>query len=444
MLLLRPFIRPIAVFVTICGIFFVVSVYHSEQSFAPRVILPEQIALEKGIDINHKEQFIRAVLDNEIDGDFDPKAMRRVCASKKWNDDLIFVCGAPQGGLGNIRNVFLTCVRYAIEAGAAFVVPDFIPRDTVDISLLNTQTLVKFSHFFNKTQFLHNLRIGCPEMVVHATLPPSVKTDLVPLQPQSLLKEVFAGTVLLHAEQWRPAFDKWLDAVPNKGKPVAVELATPLLNFPLKYDTQAFTDNFGRILQFPEPQRRLAATALYTLRTKYSVPLGPWEITPNAFFGAHLRVAADAKKAGWTGYDVQSKFLLETAEAARLSTVYVTSESTLAAEFKKAAKLKNIMVVMKEDLLEGKDLEELNNMTWDQRGLVDYEVLLRSSMFAGIELSSFAWNIALRRHTLSRQKYRAAWDTNVKDGEKLSMKDEYSMLFGQKHGRELFVESMWP
>ncbi|OBT52918.1 hypothetical protein VE04_06954 [Pseudogymnoascus sp. 24MN13] len=411
MLLLRPFIRPIAVFVTICGIFFVVSVYHSEPSFAPRVILPEQIALEKGIDINHKEQFIQAVLDNEIDGDFDPKAMRRVCASKKWNDDLIFVCGAPQGGLGNIRNVFLTCVRYAIEAGAAFVVPDFIPRDTVDISLLNTQTLVKFSHFFNETQFLHNLRIGCPEMVVHATLPPSVKTDLVPLQPQSLLKEVFAGTVLLHAEQWRPAFDKWLDAVPNKGKP---------------YDTQAFTDNFGRILQFPEPQRRLAATALYTLRTKYSVPVGPWEITPNAFFGAHLR------------------FLLETAEAARLSTVYVTSESTLAAEFKKAAKLKNIMVVMKEDLLEGKDLEELNNMTWDQRGLVDYEVLLRSSMFAGIELSSFAWNIALRRHTLSRQKYRAAWDTNVKDGEKLSMKDEYSRLFGQKHGRELFVESMWP
>ena len=32
----------------------------------------------------------------------------------------------------------------------------------------------------------------------------------------------------------------------------------------------------------------------------------------------------------------------------------------------------------------------------------------------------------------------------MKDGEKLSMKDEYSMLLGQKHGGELFVESMWP
>jgi len=124
--------------------------------------------------------------------------------------------------------------------------------------------------------------------------------------------------------------------------------------------------------------------------------------------------------------------------------MYVTSGSRLAATFKEDAKLKNIMVVTKEDLLTGKDLAELNAMTWDQRGLVDYEVLLRSSQFAGIQLSSFAWNIALRRHTLSRQRYRDAWDTNVKDGEKLSMKDEYSRLLGQKHGEEFFVESMWP
>ena len=276
-------------------------------------------------------------------------------------------------------------------------------------------------------------------MAVHPALPSTVKGDLIPLQPQSLLN------VLLHAENWRPAFDIWLDAQPNKGNPVAIELTPPpLLKFPVKYNTRAFGDNFGRILQFPEPQRRLAATALYTLRTKYSVPVGPWKITPNAFFGAHLRVAADARKAGWTGYDEQAKFLLEVAEAAGLSTMYVTSGSRLAATFKEDAKLKNIMVVTKEDLLTGKDLAELNAMTWDQRGLVDYEVLLRSSQFAGIQLSSFAWNIALRRHTLSRQRYRDAWDTNVKDGEKLSMKDEYSRLLGQKHGEEFFVESMWP
>lgn len=113
----RPFIRPIAVFLAISGILFLVAMYHSEPSFAEEVILPEEIAVQKGVDINQKGQFVQAILDNEIDGDFDPKAFRKLCASKKWNEQLIFVCGAPQGGLGNIRNVFLTCVRYAIEAG---------------------------------------------------------------------------------------------------------------------------------------------------------------------------------------------------------------------------------------------------------------------------------------------------------------------------------------
>ena len=70
-----------------------------------------------GADLDDKETFIQAVLDHEIDGPFDPIPIQQVCASKKWNDDLTFICGAPQGGIGNIRNVFLTCLRYAIEAG---------------------------------------------------------------------------------------------------------------------------------------------------------------------------------------------------------------------------------------------------------------------------------------------------------------------------------------
>jgi hypothetical protein len=126
MLYLRPFIRPIVLLVIISNILLFVSMHYRELklTFEQEDIFPgqhpeqqEQLALEKGIDLGHKAQFIQAVLDNEIDGDFDPTAMREVCASKKWNDQLIFVCGAPQGGLGNIRNVFLTCVRYAIEAG---------------------------------------------------------------------------------------------------------------------------------------------------------------------------------------------------------------------------------------------------------------------------------------------------------------------------------------
>lgn len=71
----------------------------------------------KADKLDDKATFVRAFLEHEIDGAFDPAPIREVCASKTWNDKLTIVCGAPQGGIGNVRNVFLTCLRYAIEAG---------------------------------------------------------------------------------------------------------------------------------------------------------------------------------------------------------------------------------------------------------------------------------------------------------------------------------------
>jgi hypothetical protein len=64
-----------------------------------------------------KRAFIQDVLQNEIDGPFDDSALAALCRTKTWMPGLIFKCEAPQGGIGNVRNVFLNCVRYAIEAG---------------------------------------------------------------------------------------------------------------------------------------------------------------------------------------------------------------------------------------------------------------------------------------------------------------------------------------
>ena len=59
-------------------------------------------------------------------------------------------------------------------------------------------------------------------------------------------------------------------------------------------------------------------------------------------------------------------------------------------------------VTTKNILLEGKgfekEREELSQMTWDQQGLVDYEVMLRASRLGGTWESSFGWNLAMRRH----------------------------------------------
>ena len=59
----------------------------------------------------------------EIDGEFNQLAFRKLCDEKEWIDGLVFDCMPPQGGIGNVRNVFMNCVRYAIEGGGMFLVP---------------------------------------------------------------------------------------------------------------------------------------------------------------------------------------------------------------------------------------------------------------------------------------------------------------------------------
>jgi hypothetical protein len=69
------------------------------------------------IRFRQKQAFINVAAQTTIDGPFDNRETRDLCASKNWTEGLISLCMAPQGGIGNVRNVFLNCVRYAIEAG---------------------------------------------------------------------------------------------------------------------------------------------------------------------------------------------------------------------------------------------------------------------------------------------------------------------------------------
>jgi hypothetical protein len=317
-------------------------------------------------------------------------------------------------------------------------------RDADDLSKLKTNNTVPFDYFFDLEHFKASLALACPQMALHTTPPGDLALNPpIHLSPQNLVSETFAAVVILRPEKWRPAFDSWLSEHP----PIApgrstISLATPLLNYPIYSDPTDFMTSFGRLLRIREPSRRLAAAALHTLRTKHNIPITPVNITASAFFGAHLRVAADATKAGWTGYDQQAAFLLDFADEVNLKTLYVTSESEPAETFRADASKRGAVALAKEDLLDEAETEELRDMTWDQQALVDYEVLLRASSFGGIELSSFAWNVALRRHVVSLTG-REAWE-NVTEGGGMNFQDEYSRLRGEKGAHPLFVEAMWP
>jgi hypothetical protein len=64
-----------------------------------------------------KEYFIKTVLETPIEDLFDPQPIRDLCNNTIWIGGLIFECDSPQGGVGNVENFFMNCVRFAIEAG---------------------------------------------------------------------------------------------------------------------------------------------------------------------------------------------------------------------------------------------------------------------------------------------------------------------------------------
>ena len=331
-----------------------------------------------------------------------------------------------------------------------FILPKIIARDQNDLRNLTTTNIRPFSYMFDARHFNASLYFACPQITIHDELYTHDESALVQLQVDALVPEHFAGNVLDKPQDWRREFEAWISR--TQDRPKVVSAGTPLLNWPMWWDETEFVRSFGRILQFNEESRRLAGSVLWNMRTKHQLPIKPWDVQHNGYLGAHLRVAEDAVEAGWASYEEQSNWHWQYATEMRLKTVYVTSESEPSKRFKEDGLSRSFNVASKDDLLDASELEELESMSWDQRALVDYQVLLRSQVFGGIDTSSFSWNIALRRHVLvpgrakmgSASSWRNMATVGWEEGEGLNAKDDISRILGENFRFEMFRQALWP
>lgn len=88
-----------------------------EQSAAGAGVTPAEAMEKSKLLAENKEAFIASVMDNDINGQYDGKGMRDLCATRKWDYSIIVSCERLEGGIGNVKNIVLTCLRYAMEAG---------------------------------------------------------------------------------------------------------------------------------------------------------------------------------------------------------------------------------------------------------------------------------------------------------------------------------------
>ncbi|CZR56664.1 uncharacterized protein PAC_06553 [Phialocephala subalpina] len=378
-----------------------------------------------------KDQFIAAILREPVEGVLDPDPIRKKCDETKFQDGLVWHCAAGNGGIGNEANMWLNCVRYAIEAGATtLILPRLGARSDNLLDLGGEAKSVELSYLFDVSYFLDSWKVVCPQIraVVSESEVPNLPSsaDSPHLSPSNVKNFEMRKYLIVDPTGWREAFDAWLAknaAVDTMSaeKPVRVYQNLVLAQWNREAHPLEFANSFPRLFRYPVQTRRLAASALWSLEKKLSCPvvadaivlssgsspssrvssLGPHRLATNTFMGVHLRVSADAAAAGWPGYEAQAPFYIAEAKRLNLTTIYLATGSPEHRErFREDAALNGLDVIVKEDLFNEEEVAELQSLTWDQQALVDFDVLMHSSFFYGFVRSSFTWSLALRRGIL--------------------------------------------
>ena len=64
-----------------------------------------------------KSHFKNVAVETLIDEPIDFTPLRELCDRTVWQDGVVLECPRVPGGMVNVKNTVLTCIRYAIEAG---------------------------------------------------------------------------------------------------------------------------------------------------------------------------------------------------------------------------------------------------------------------------------------------------------------------------------------
>lgn len=259
------------------------------------------------------------------------------------------------------------------------------------------------------------------------------------------------GSLMKSPETWITKYTEFVDGkVDPKHRtwPFRVIVSRNTYTWPTSYDTPAFAKNFGRILRFRQDVRQLAASAYYSLQK--NVIISHRKVVADAggkdgFVGIHLRTEKDVWGSDFPVYDEQEAYYLDYITKSPYRIAYLASGATPEdiTAFTERALDFNITVVTKINLLEANELQYLSGLTWDQQALVDFELLLRADLMAGVSASSFAWNVALRRAASSGRVGGYAQFSDV--SQHIRWQDSMSVIMGKDDSKNIDMQlGIWP
>jgi hypothetical protein len=366
---------------------------------------------------------------------------------------LVFVCDNNSGGIGNIRNFILTCLRYAIDAGAGGLVMPQIRTRSVDNLADLMRDYRDFDYFFDEKHFRTSLQTHCPQITIYDKIW-DVPNTKAPFQAEQITPRDLGSRASCdnrdlnrHTDIFGHRFDAWLQDKATQFNLPSISIAHPRLirlnwgvqwDFPVYRDGPEFVATFGGLLRFREDILELGRQVAAKMRV-----IAGGDSSDSRFIGLHLRTENDAL-AGWPSFDNQTAVYLRAASDRHFTAGYLaTGNETEAAKFGKEAAQQMLRIVTKQDLVRDDEhlAKQLMSLSWDQQALIDFLVLLDSDYFVGVNPSSFSMNVALKRHLQAEGLYTRPWKVGGNG-------DERSWIVGkfEKYWEDwLFMyDSLWP
>ncbi len=330
-------------------------------------------------------------------------ALSRLCGQTRWNDGLWLHCHSgcgPEstsicGGLNNARNRVQACVRLAISIGAGVVVPHVTTRDEKSLGQLNIGVVCPEA-WFDMGRLSSELDRLCPGMKVRSCdTHPGSGTAVVEL-PDRDYKD-------------RPHFNgTFQQLVESHLRDEEYDLSTVTADRPMRllYQDSHLAWSYRESGELNTIRKALFRALTYNQTLlDISDTLANSPALKDGYFAVHMRGEYDWP-AYWGTPDVQMKLQMDAIERVNagakepVKTVFVsTGEGGVLQKFKGMLEAQNYTVHDKWSLLADRPEESaiLEGLSWDQKGVAEYNVMVRAKYWSGVFISTLSAMVAYNR-----------------------------------------------